>query len=94
MTETIAALQCIGCGRLEAPQPCVGVCEDREVALVSAEDYYQLLAQYKKLGRQLAARQKLLRRLAGTHPKAGQWEASFRAFQLQADGLLSPKDVL
>ena len=26
--ERIVAWQCIGCGRLEGPQPCVGVCQD------------------------------------------------------------------
>lgn len=90
MTETISALQCIGCGRLEAPQPCVGVCEDREVTLVPAEEHFQLLARHEKLSRQLAAQQQWLQRLVGTRPKDGQWESAFRAIQEQARALRNP----
>jgi hypothetical protein len=27
--ERIKAWQCIGCGRIEGAQPCIGICEDR-----------------------------------------------------------------
>src|ERR1019366_9504969 len=37
--ERISAWQCIGCGRIEGPQPCVGVCQDKKVTFVSAEAY-------------------------------------------------------
>ncbi|MBI3042566.1 MAG: hypothetical protein HYY78_07040 [Betaproteobacteria bacterium] len=33
MTERVAVWQCIGCGRIEGPQPCIGVCEDRRTYL-------------------------------------------------------------
>jgi hypothetical protein len=39
IAEPIAAWQCIGCGRIEAPQNCVGVCQDRRVEFVHASDY-------------------------------------------------------
>ena len=39
VTEPISAWQCIGCGRIEAPQTCIGVCQDRRVELVYASDY-------------------------------------------------------
>ena len=42
--ERIAAWQCIGCGRIEGPQPCVGVCQDRKVTFVSADAYDAALA--------------------------------------------------
>ena len=35
MTEYVKAWQYIGCGKIEAPQTCVGICQDREVELVS-----------------------------------------------------------
>ena len=35
MVETIEGWRCIGCGRVDAPQPCIGVCEDKRVELVS-----------------------------------------------------------
>ena len=39
MTEVIKAWQCIGCGKLEAPQNCIGVCQDRRVELVYASEH-------------------------------------------------------
>ena len=41
--DTIVGWQCIGCGRVDAPQPCIGVCQDRKVELVAAGDYLQLI---------------------------------------------------
>ena len=38
MAETIRGWQCIGCGRVEAPQNCIGVCRDRKVELVYASE--------------------------------------------------------
>ena len=38
MAETIRGWQCIGCGRVEAPQNCIGVCRDRKVVLVYASE--------------------------------------------------------
>ena len=40
--DTIVGWQCIGCGRVDAPQPCIGVCQDRKVELIAAGDYLQL----------------------------------------------------
>jgi hypothetical protein len=34
MGDYIQAWQCIGCGRIEAPQTCVGVCRDRKILRV------------------------------------------------------------
>jgi len=28
--------QCIGCGKIEGPQACIGVCQDRKVEMVYA----------------------------------------------------------
>ena len=36
MNDYAKAWQCIGCGRIEAPQPCLGICEDRKVEFVYA----------------------------------------------------------
>jgi hypothetical protein len=38
------AWQCIGCGRIEGQQTCIGICEDRPVRLVHAEDYEAAVA--------------------------------------------------
>ena len=69
------AWQCIGCGRLEASQPCIGICEDRPVELVYAWQLEEALA--------------LLRQLAWSTPREGEWERSFRDLQARARKLLA-----
>lgn len=39
MNETVKAWQCIGCGEIEAPQTCIGVCQDRKVDFVYASEH-------------------------------------------------------
>jgi hypothetical protein len=74
MAQTIKAWQCIGCGRLESDAPCLGICEDRPVRLVSAGDYEALEA--------------FVRRFAASTPRDGQWENSYRSLQRDARALL------
>ena len=40
--ETVEAWQCVGCGRLQAERPCIGVCTDKKIELVQAADYAAL----------------------------------------------------
>jgi hypothetical protein len=81
MTERIAGWRCIGCGKVDAPQPCVGVCQDRKVELVLAGDYDALLARTQDLESALAL-------IARITPREGEWEASWRALQERARQLL------
>ncbi|HEY5780418.1 MAG TPA: hypothetical protein VIT66_00925 [Lysobacter sp.] len=81
MTERIAGWRCIGCGKVDAPQPCVGVCQDRKVELVRAGDYDALLARTQDLESALAL-------IARITPREGEWEASWRALQERARQLL------
>ena len=39
MTDRITAWQCIGCGRIDGPQPCVGTCQDRRTEFVYASEH-------------------------------------------------------
>ena len=71
------AWQCIGCGRLEAESACIGICQDRPVELVYASDYVEL--------------ERLVRQLAHTSPREGQWEQSYRALQKRARELLGKR---
>ncbi|HOZ05518.1 MAG TPA: hypothetical protein PLS60_09040 [Arenimonas sp.] len=75
--DRIPAWRCIGCGKLDAPRPCIGVCQDRKVELVSAVDYDRALARINEL-------EALVRMLAMTVPREGQWESSYRRFQENA----------
>ena len=81
MTERIAGWRCIGCGKVDAPQPCVGVCQDRKVELVLAGDYDALLSRTQELESALAL-------IARITPREGEWEASWRALQERARQVL------
>lgn len=76
------AWQCIGCGRLESDAPCLGVCQDRKVVLVSAHDY-------DECRREVEALRLFIRQLALVSPHGGQWERSYKALQEGARRLLA-----
>lgn len=83
--ERILAWQCIGCGKLEAPRPCIGVCQDRPVEVVDAQTYDALQAQLQEI-------LPLLRQLALVTPHEGEWERAWRQLQGQARKILSSWD--
>ena len=89
--------QCVGCGRIDGPQPCIGVCQDRKAELVYASEYEAMLERAETaeakaaVARADAARlQALVRRLAWTTPRAGEWERSYRELQAEARRALAP----
>jgi hypothetical protein len=75
--EPIKVWQCIGCGRIDHPQPCVGVCQDRKAEIVPAD---ALRAAADKI-RLLEA---VVRRMATITPRAGESERTYRALQEEA----------
>jgi hypothetical protein len=84
MTEYIQAWQCIGCGKIEAPQPCIGVCRDRKILMVAKDEHERVaeeLAQARVLVRTAID---MLGRVVHSTPREGQWERSYRALQEQA----------
>jgi hypothetical protein len=76
VVETIKVWECTGCGRIDHPMPCVGICRDKKAEFVRAEDYQKL--------------ESLLRRIAFTTPREGESESAWRALQRDARALLSP----
>ncbi len=84
--ERIKAWQCIGCGRVEAPQTCIGVCEDRRVEFVRAEEA-------DALAERIAQLEKFVRQLASITPRQGEWERSYRALQARARELLAAHEA-
>jgi hypothetical protein len=84
MSERVRAWQCIGCGRIEGPQPCIGVCEDRRVDLVYAGEHDEALAQLATARLQVEALTALVRQLARTTPRQDEWERTYRALQARA----------
>jgi hypothetical protein len=89
MKGYVKAWQCIGCGRIEAPQTCVGICQDRKVEFVYAFEHEQALGALAHAARRADAMAQLLRRLANTTPRADGWERSYRALQAQARSTLA-----
>lgn len=89
MTDYVKAWQCIGCGRIEAPQNCVGTCEDRKVEFVYAGEHRSLQAHAAHMTQRVAALERVVRRLARTTPRAGAHEASWHALQRAARQVLA-----
>jgi len=81
----IKVWQCIGCGRIDDPQPCVGVCRDQKVEWVLAADHDAELAAARA---EIEALRDVVRRIALTNPRDGQWEPTWRALQARARGLV------
>ncbi|MEO7206742.1 MAG: hypothetical protein ABI145_08130 [Steroidobacteraceae bacterium] len=82
MTEIFEGWQCIGCGKIDVDAPCVGVCQDKRVALVLADDFKRLEARNKLL-------ESIVRRMVLARPSPNSWERSYRALQAEAAQLLS-----
>ncbi|HLW91800.1 MAG TPA: hypothetical protein VKS78_10925 [Roseiarcus sp.] len=89
MTEYIKAWQCIGCGKIEAPQPCIGVCQDRQVLLVYALEHDELVESARRGEEGMAILKALARQLAFTTPRKGEWERCYGALQKEARRALS-----
>lgn len=81
MVQILKVWECIGCGRIDGPQPCVGVCRDRKAELVYASDYSRAQDRNEAL-------EQLVRRIAYTAPFDGRFEDAWRALQEEARALL------
>ena len=84
MTEHVTAWQCIGCGRIEGAQPCVGICQDRKTNFVYASDHDAVLAQMALPRQRAETLAALVRQLACTTPRKDEWERTYRALPARA----------
>ena len=80
--ERIQGWRCIGCGKVDAPRPCIGVCQDRRFELVAAADYDALRLRVQALEGALAL-------IARTTPRADRLADSWQALQGMARRLLA-----
>jgi len=71
MVEIIDGWQCPGCGKIEVPASCTGLCADVRVALVGAGDYAMAIQRAERAERECRELRSLLGELAGTVPAAG-----------------------
>jgi len=83
MSDYIQAWQCIGCGKLEAPQTCIGVCRDKKVFLVGKDEHDAALAEILRLHALLETAASKLLRFERATPREGQWERASHALQEQ-----------
>jgi hypothetical protein len=90
VTPTITAWQCIGCGRIEAPQTCIGVCQDRKIDLVTAWDHAEALVALEDMAARVRAFERFAARFAATTPRDDAWKASYLAFQRELRELMAP----
>ena len=87
--DYIPVWQCIGCGRIEMPQTCIGVCRDRKVFLIGREAHEQALAQIARLEGLLSTTRSQLLRFARCRPRAGEADKTFAALQQQLRTLIA-----
>jgi hypothetical protein len=88
LPPTITAWQCIGCGRVEAPQNCIGVCQDRKVELVGAHDYAQARGALDDANERIAVLEALVAKLAHVTPRDDAWQRTYLSLQGEARALL------
>jgi len=89
MSERIKAWMCIGCGSIEAPQTCIGVCEHRKVEFVHAFEHAAALAELARLRDERRSLEGLVLRIARVTPRENACVATLHAFQEDARVLLA-----
>lgn len=87
--DTIKAWRCIGCGRLEAPANCIGICEDRKVELVFAGELAEAEANLAAARARVAAVEAILRRIAFTTPRPDALDHTWDALKRDARAALA-----
>jgi hypothetical protein len=93
LTEYIQAWQCIGCGKIEAPQPCIGVCRDRKVFFIGKDEHEVALTEIVRLRAQLQSATTRLQRFGLAEPRTGQWESAYTALREEARTLIAELDA-
>jgi hypothetical protein len=82
------AWQRIGCGGIDGPQPCIGVCEDRKVSFVYASDHATVIGRVLGAEERIAVLESLARRMALSTRRDGEWERGYRSLQEEARRVL------
>ena len=92
--EVIEGWRCIGCGRVEASRPCVGICQDRRARLVELDNFVAALDRAESSVARAAALEAFVRLVAATRAKPGGEEATLAALQIRARAALASVAVL
>lgn len=86
--SVIRGWQCVGCGKVEAPQPCVGICQDRAVELLPLEVHERVVERRAELADDYRRLRNFVWQAAHTTPREGRWKEGFEALQRAARQLL------
>jgi hypothetical protein len=84
----IEAWGCPRCGRIDAPQPCLGVCVRRPGVVAGASEYRQFAERSARLAADDRTFTGLARLLATVTPRPGQEESTMAAVRSRARELL------
>lgn len=87
--DYVQAWQCIGCGRIEAPQTCIGVCRDKKIFVIGKDQHERALAEIGLLQDKLGEVRRQLLRFAHCTPGEGRSEDAFLALREQARRLVA-----
>ena len=72
---------CPRCGRIDAPQPCIGVCIRRPVLTADAADYRRLVHAADELAREESDLVRIVRTVANVRPRPGHEKATATALR-------------
>ena len=86
--EPFRAWLCTGCGRVEAPQACLGVCLRHPEEVVRADRHAEALARAADADRDARELRALVRRLAWTTPREGHGSETVAAMREGALALI------
>ena len=89
MSEPIKAWMCIGCGSIEAPQTCIGICQHHKVEFVHAADHRATLAALGRARDERRSLEALVRRMACVTPRNDHCLETLNVFRQDARRLLA-----
>lgn len=87
--ERFKAWQCIGCGRIEGAQPCIGICQDRKAEFVHAAEYDEVVGKLAAARSEVEVLATVVRQMACIRPREGACERTYRALQDKARQVLA-----
>jgi hypothetical protein len=87
--EVIDGWRCIGCGRVEASRPCIGICQDRRARLVELDALVAAIEHAEALAANASALAAFVRIVASTRAKVGSEEATLAALRSRAQALIA-----
>ena len=89
--DVVTTWKCESCGRIEAPQPCIGVCIRPETPMVTASEHAEVLEEAAAARRELEWWAPPVRQLAWTTPRPGRGEDAAQAVRAAAQARLTPE---